>query len=56
MTKAECRYLLKLIAENTEGYGYANEDELLEDGQPIGKLQAKLSMMRDAAKDEQQDH
>ncbi len=50
-TKAECRYLLRLIAENTKGFGYANEDEVLEDGQQIAKLQAKLSIMRDAAKE-----
>ena len=51
----ECRYLLKLIADNTQGSGYANPDEVLDNGTPegqqIGKLQAKLSMMREAATD-----
>ena len=44
LTSTEIRYVLKLIGENTEGQGYANEDEVLEDGTPIGSLQAKLSI------------
>jgi len=50
LNEAECRYLLRLIAENTDGNGYANPDELVPGtDQPIGRLQAKLSIMLEAA-------
>lgn len=48
-TSVQIRYLLKLIGENTKGWGYADEDEVLEDGSSIGSLQAKLSIMLQAA-------
>lgn len=51
LTAVQIRYLLKLIDENTEGTGYANADELLEDGTGIASLQGKLSIMLQVARE-----
>ena len=50
-TSVQIRYLLKLIADNTDGWGYANVDEVLEDDSAIGSLQTKLSIMLQAAEE-----
>ena len=53
LTSTQARYILKLIAKE-HGDGYAPEEAKLDDGSSVGSLQAKLSIMLQAASEAEQ--